>query len=47
VRRRDKVDGGSIVEPQSNMKGFFVCVDADVEVVIVGELDCVEPFLFF
>jgi len=47
VGGHNKVDGRSIVEPQGDMKGFFVGVDADVQVVILRELDCVEPFLFF
>jgi len=29
------------------VQGFFVRVDADEQVVIFGEADCVEPFLLF
>lgn len=35
---------GDIVQPEGDVEGFFVGVDADVEHIVRGETNCVEPF---
>ena len=43
----DEIDGWSIVEPDCDAAGLFVDVDADVDFVVFGGFNLLEPHLFF
>ena len=47
VGRHNEINGWCVIEKECDAERFFVCVDADIQIVSRGQMDCVEPFLLF
>ena len=47
IRRRDKINRGSVVEPERNIVGVFVDVDTNIKFIVFREANLLEPVLFF